>query len=89
VPKKAGNSLFTSAIGPACILFYSKQSPKKSSNTILYCAPKTYLRNRIADGIVIDNTDVKYLPREECKKEDSKIWKIAMWGTKRDFIFLN
>ena len=36
------------------------------------------------EGVVIDSTDVKYLPREECGKPDSKIWKIAMWGGERD-----
>jgi len=88
IPKKAGNSLFATAIGPACIIFYSNITPNRPSNTILYCAPKTYLRNRVADGIIIDNIDVKYLPREECKKESSTIWKTAMWGGQRDFSFI-
>lgn len=89
VPKKDGNSLFPSAIGPSCIIFYSKNTPKHISNTILYCAPKTYLRNRVVNGLVIDDLDVKFLPRIECQKENSKIWKIAMWGMQRDFNLLN
>lgn len=89
IPKKYGNSLFTSAIGPSCIIFYSKNVPQHASNTILYCAPKTYIRNRVVNGLVIDDVDVKYLPRIECQKENSKIWKIAMWGIQRDFSFIH
>jgi hypothetical protein len=36
------------------------------------------------DGIVIDNFDVSYLPREECQYPNTKIWKIAMWGGESD-----
>jgi hypothetical protein len=28
------------------------------------------------------------LPREECKKPNTSIWKAAMWGTERDFSFI-
>jgi hypothetical protein len=40
------------------------------------------------DGLVIDSTDIKFLPRYECQQPDTKIWKIAMWGSQQDFIFL-
>lgn len=88
IPKKAGNNLFQSAIGPACLIFYNNHTPVSKSDTILYCAPKTYARNRVVDGLIIDNIDIKHLPYEECKKEDSKIWKVAMWGNLRDFNFI-
>jgi hypothetical protein len=42
----------------------------------------------MVDGLVIDSTDIKFLPRHECQKPDTKIWKIAMWGGQRDFAFL-
>lgn len=34
---------------------------------------------------MIDFTDLKYLPREECQKSDTKISKIAMWGGMNDW----
>jgi hypothetical protein len=41
------------------------------------------------DGIVIDSADIKYLPRSECQKQDTKIWKIAMWGGEGDINLIN
>lgn len=83
-PKDFGGQLFGSAIGPICIAFY-KVSKENESDRIVYYAPKTYVKNNVLEGLVIDSTDVKYLPREECKKPDTKIWKIAMWGGDADF----
>ncbi len=85
VPKDEGGSLFGAASGPAGILFYSNSIPEKPSNRLVYCAPKTVVKNRFMNGIAIDATDIKYLPREECKKSNTNIWKTAMWGTERDF----
>lgn len=79
-PKDFGGQLFGSATGPISIAFYRKSQPKKKSDTIIYYAPKTYIKSNVIEGVSIDGTDLKYLPREECKKPTSKIWKIAMWG---------
>lgn len=79
-PKNFGGQLFGSATGPISIVFYRKNQPKKKSNSIIYYAPKTYIKSNVIEGVSIDGTDLKYLPREECKKPTSKIWKIAMWG---------
>lgn len=84
-PKEEGGSLFGSATGPAGILFYTNTFPAQPSNRLLYCAPKTVLKNRFMNGLAIDATDIKYIPREECTKEKTNIWKVAMWGTERDF----
>ncbi|TRX59217.1 N-6 DNA methylase [Fulvivirga sp. M361] len=87
--RKYGGNLFASAVGPACVIFYQKHKPKDYSDLLLYCAPKTAIKNSIIDGIAIDQTDIKYLPRIECNKPNTKIWKTAMWGTDRDFRFIN
>jgi len=87
--KEGGRNLFASAVSPISIIFYTKKLPKEPSEKIMYCAPKTAIKNRIIDGIAIDRTDEKYLPRIECQKSDTKIWKMAMWGTDRDFNILN
>ena len=83
--KNFGGQLFGSAVEPISVLFYQKEDPKDSKDMILYYAPKTYIKNDVLEGIVIDESDVKHLPRIECEKPNSKIWKIAMWGSYFDF----
>lgn len=84
-PKNSGGQLFGSAVGPISIVFYKNEIPKEQKEMITYYAPKTYIKNNILEGIVIDSSDEKHLPRIECQKIDTKIWKIAMWGSYFDF----
>ena len=84
-PEFSGGQLFGSAVGPISIVFYQKETPQNPKETITYYAPKTYIKKDVLEGIVIDSSDEKHLPRTECQKEDSKIWKIAMWGSYFDF----
>lgn len=88
-PENFGGQLFGSATGPISIVFYRKKKPLISSDKIIYYAPKTYIKSNIIEGVNIDSTDIKYLPREECQKKDTKIWKIAMWGGMGDLLLLN
>lgn len=88
VPQSRGRNLFASTVRPISIFLYSAQVPVQPSDKLMYCAPTTAIKNRIIDGIAIDPTDVKYLPREECQKPDTKVWKVGMWGTERDFSLL-
>lgn len=83
--KNFGGQLFGSAVGPISIVFYKNEIPKEQKETITYYAPKTFIKNNILEGIVIDSSDEKHLPRTECQKPDTKIWKIAMWGSYFDF----
>ncbi|MCF6307795.1 MAG: SAM-dependent methyltransferase [Flavobacteriaceae bacterium] len=89
VPKGFGGQLFGSATGPISIVFYKKEKPKNPSKTILYYAPKTFIKSNVIEGVSIDSTDVKYLPIEECQKPDTKIWKVAMWGGMNDWNLIN
>lgn len=84
-PKNFGGQLFGSATGPISIVFYRKETPKNASDRIIYYAPKTYIKSNVIEGVNIDSTDVKYLPREECQKSDTKIWKVTMWGGMGDW----
>lgn len=84
-PKSFGGQLFSSAVGPVSIVFYQNQIPKKKSSSIEYWAPKSYVKNSLVEGVVIDSTDIKFLPREECHNPATTIWKIAMWGTLEDY----
>lgn len=83
--KNFGGQLFGDATGPISIVFYQKEKPNKPSDKIAYYAPKTFIKSNVIDGLSIDFTDLKYLPREECQKPDTKIWKIAMWGGMNDW----
>ncbi|WP_240628038.1 HsdM family class I SAM-dependent methyltransferase [Terrimonas sp.] len=83
--KNFGGQLFDDATGPISIVFYQKDLPQKPGDTIAYYAPKTYIKSNVIEGLSIDFTDLKYLPREECQKPDTKIWKIAMWGNHSDY----
>lgn len=80
-----GGQLFGDATGPISIVFYQKEQPKKPNEKIAYYAPKTFIKSNVIEGLSIDFTDLKFLPREECQKPDSKIWKIAMWGGMNDW----
>lgn len=84
-PKSFGGQLFSSAVVPASILFFQHKAPDIILETIEYWAPKTYIKNHIAEGVLIDSSDIKYLPRKECQAPDTKIWKIAQWGSLNDF----
>lgn len=86
--KNFGGQLFGDATGPISIIFYQKEQAKKPSDKIAYYAPITFIKSNVIEGLSIDFTDLKYLPREECQKPDSKIWKIAMWGGMNDWNFL-
>lgn len=83
--KNFGGQLFGGATGPISIVYYQKEWPENPNNKITYYAPKTYIRSNVIDGMSIDFTDLKYLPREECQKPDTKIWKITMWGGMNDW----
>ena len=83
VPKNYGGQLFSSTITPVSIIYFQK--PSIESDYIEYWAPKTYIKSHLIDGIIIDNSEIKYLPLKECQKPDSKIWKVAMWGSILDY----
>ncbi|MFW6275463.1 MAG: HsdM family class I SAM-dependent methyltransferase, partial [bacterium] len=83
--KNFGGQLFGDATGPISIVFYRKEQPKNPSEKIAYYAPKTFIKSNLIDGLSIDFTDLKFLPRNECQKPDTKIWKIAMWGGLNDW----
>jgi hypothetical protein len=84
-----GGQVFNSAAIPVCIAYYRKTFPSKISETVEYFAPQTYIQSNLVDGLVVDDAGMKFLPRHECQKPDTKIWKIAMWGNIHDFRLLS
>lgn len=89
VPESFGGQLFGSATGPISIVFYKKNPPIIPSEKITYYSPKTFVKSNVVEGVVIDSFDLKYLPRNECRNPNTKIWKIAMWGTMADLDLIN
>lgn len=88
VPNFSGGQLFDSADVPISIIFFKNEIPEIQKETITYYAPKTYIKNDLLEGIIIDSSDEKHLSRTECQKPNTKIWKIAMWGSFFDFEFI-
>lgn len=75
-----GGSLFATAVAPVAVVYYSANKPECPSEVLPYWAPKTYVKSNVVDGIVIDNADLKYLPRVLCSDPQTNIWKLGMWG---------
>jgi hypothetical protein len=73
----------------ALIIYENRNNVAPASNeTILYCVPQKteIIKNR--KSIVIDETEIKFLPVNELEKANSKLFKIAMFGGLRDLKFL-
>lgn len=79
-PNNFGGSLFSTAVAPVAVVFYTANIPREPSSRLIYWAPKTFVKSNVVDGIVIDNTDLKYLPRVLCQDPKTIIWKLGMWG---------
>lgn len=83
-PKSFGGSLFADAAVPVAIAYYRATPPADYSSTITYCAPKTYIKSNVFEGIVIDSSDIKYIPREFVNSSVN-IWKASMWANMRSY----
>jgi len=88
-PETFGGQLFSSAVGPIGVVFFSPKRVEKPESAIEYWEPKTFVKNDVIDGVITDSSDFKYLPREICQQPDTKIWKIAQWGTMADYFLVS
>lgn len=75
--------IFKKAKAPAAIIIYSVGKPLKQNN-IPYCVPKDIRSINNRESLIIDSTEIKYLPIREIVNSDSFIFKVAMWGNIRD-----
>lgn len=81
--------IFENAKAPAAVIIYKKRNEKNSrKDYVIYCVPKNekIIKNRRT--IVIDASEVKFIPLVEIFKKDSKVFKIAMWGNIRDAVLI-
>lgn len=79
-PKKYGGRLFSSASTPVAVIFYKTKRPKIASENVVYWAPRTYMKVYMSNTILLEGSDVKYIPRELCESGNTSIWKIGAWG---------
>jgi len=75
--------IFKNATSPGAIFIYKKKTDL-DKNYITYCIPKSVEVIKRRHSIVIDASEVKFLPLREILKNDTKIFKVAMWGNVRD-----
>lgn len=77
------HSLFSHAVGPgAAIIFTPTQPPE--GETIFYCSPKPSFTLQDKLSFIIEPQDIANIPLSEAL-ESEVIWKIAMWGSPRDY----
>ena len=79
-PISFGGSLFASARTPVAVVFYRASRPVHVSQSIIYWAPKTYVKSSMLYDIVLDSCDIKALPRGMCEQNDASVWKLGAWG---------
>lgn len=83
------NVMFENTTNPGAVFVYRKRDEEISLNkSVVYCIPKNIQTIDKRQTIVIDATEVKYLPLQEILTPDSRIFKIAMWGGMRDYLFI-
>lgn len=79
--------IFKNATSPGAVFIYRKRNPEaddKRKEYVTYCVPKSIETIKHKQSVVIDASEVKFLPIREILKKNSKIFKIAMWGNVRD-----
>ena len=80
--------MFDNATAPGAVVIYKKSVANNKRDSIVYCVPKNIKTIDCKQSLIIDSTEVKYIPLSELLKRDSKILKIAMWGGMRDYQFI-
>jgi len=79
--------IFKNATSPGSVFIYRKRSHEANDNRkdyVTYCVPKNVEAIKHRQSVVIDASEIKFLPVREILRENSKIFKIAMWGNVRD-----
>jgi len=83
------NVIFENATAPAAIIIYKKRRENDNrKDYVIYCVPKNEMVIKNRRTIVVDASEVKFIPLNEILKNDSKVFKIAMWGNVRDAMLI-
>lgn len=83
--------LFEKAKQAAALIIYQHRTDDKIdlSENVIYVVPKTKTAIKNRKTITIDSSEIKFLPISEILRENSKIFKIAMYGGLRDLKLFN
>lgn len=76
-------SLFAHAVGPGACVIFSPNLPA-DDETIMYYSPKPSFTLQDELSFIIEPQDVARIPLKEAL-DFELIWKVAMWGTPRDY----
>ncbi|WP_456474627.1 HsdM family class I SAM-dependent methyltransferase [Candidatus Pyrohabitans sp.] len=83
------HQIFDKSVGPPAIVFFKpKQNNDIQKRPILYVVPKISIESKQLGAIVIDPSNLIYLPATKVFEDDT-LWKVAMWGTPRDAILIS
>lgn len=81
--------IFENAKAPAAVIIYKKRCESDiRKDYVIYCVPKNEIAIKNRRTIVIDASEVKFIPLNGILRNDSKIFKVAMWGNIRDLKLL-
>jgi len=83
--------LFEKAKQAAALIIYKHRNERRIdlSEKVTYVVPKTKTTIKNRKTIIIDSSEINFLPISEILKDNSKIFKIAMYGGLRDLRFVN
>lgn len=83
--------LFEKAKQASALIIYQSRIDENIdiSENLIYVVPKTKSAIRNRKTIAIDSSEIKFLPINEILEQNSKIFKIAMYGGLRDLKFIN
>lgn len=83
-------SLFQNANYPAVAVFFQRfPGVGRGSDELEYWGPHPSPMSEILGGVVIYGDEIKRIPRSHIAKHPYVTWKMAMWGTARDFILID
>jgi len=77
------HDLFSEAVGPGAAVLFSPDGIE-DSQPIFYCSPKPSYSPQDDWLLIIEPQDIAHIPKDEAIENDI-IWKVAMWGTPRDY----
>jgi len=76
------HKLFSEAAGPGAAVLFSPDEP--DDRPIFYCSPKPSYSLQDDWLLLIEPQDIAHIPKDESLENDI-LWKVAMWGSPRDY----
>ena len=80
-------ALFRQAKAPMVAVFYRTGSGENNNHSITHIGLHRSLLSKVLTGVVVYGDEVKPISYRQAI-HNSNIWKIALWGTPRDLVFI-